>query len=143
MWYDNVKRIPFSFNIEAFELVVDFIKNWKLPKYKEIRRGHFSPQYSSDYQVIITAIELNMQALGYASDEIYGQACAFWENIVLKSACSILNFLDLRHLFELTDQNKNEMEPKSIFEQEDYIYLNQTFIRDWNKFYDKWIRRIN
>lgn len=78
VWYNNIKRAPFCFNGEAFELVVDFIKNWKSFEFKEMRRGHFSPQYRLKYRDIIAAVKHNMRSLGYTREEAFHQECIFW-----------------------------------------------------------------
>lgn len=208
VWYNNIKRAPFCFNGEAFELVVDFIKNWKYFEFKEMRRGHFSPQYRLKYRDIIAAVKHNMRSLGYTREEAFHQECIFWGNIVANSAkiadglcvmdknveiqrdrkgniicdketkdtelveweegiedymarevlphisdaaaffeenlgaSSILDFLDLSDLLKLSEQDKEKICPESLLEQEDYIYLNQELLYDWNRFQDKWLCRI-
>ena len=67
-------------------------------------------------------------------------AAAFFEENL--GASSILDFLDLSDLLKLSEQDKEKICPESLLEQEDYIYLNQELLYDWNRFQDKWLCRI-
>lgn len=141
-WYNIVKRSPYSFDEQSFYLAVDFIKNWKTPKYKEMRRGHFSKKYSSDYQNIIFAVSSNMQAHGYDADDVFQQICRFWDNIVEKSSCSIFDFLYMSSLLQLDPKTQKRLHPTSLLEQHDLIYLDHMIVDDWNKFWEKWIEYL-
>lgn len=121
-WNETVKRAPFYFSENALNFIIDYIKNWKSFKYKEMRRGHFSKEYASDYRTIITAVEFNMHALGYAQEEIAHQVCDFWMNIVSKSTQNVLDFLDIGNLLCLNEHEKETIAPTTYLEKEDYIF---------------------
>lgn len=140
--YNRLKCAPYKFDETMFDVVVDFIKNWKSFKYKKMRRGEFSKEFRDDYHAIITAVETNMELLGCNSEQIFWQTCEFWRNIVEGSNDNILSFLHINSLPGLKEDIQCNADSLTAIEITDYIYLDRQFVKAQHEFFTLWQQRI-
>lgn len=107
-----------------------------------MRRGAFSKEFRDDYYAIITAVETNMELLGYNSEQIFLQTCQFWRNIAKGSNDNILSFLHIKFLLDLGKETQCKTDSLTALEIEDYIYLDRQFVKAQHEFSNLWQQRI-
>lgn len=141
-YIEYCKGVPYSFNEDGFNFVVDFICNWKSAEYKKMRRREFSIENKSVYQKIIAAVKANMKALDYSEDVILKQECKFWSNIAEYSQHDRIDFLNMTSLLWNDNPERKPMK-LSVQEEDDLTYVNDIICKDYAKFQEKWIERID